>query len=123
MRAVPARVGAVAGPPGPECLREGAHVQRVPRPSRAGRSSRALHDTCLLRRSARIRSASFLVSRRFMTAPTAAPTMNGMRLGRLRTIRFMICWRSWRFMWLFIAEPRVDGLETSTPRSSDQEFR
>lgn len=68
-------------------------------------------------------SARRLVSRRFITAPTAAPTMNGIRLGRSRTTRFMICWRSWRFIGPPNAALRVAAFVTSIPRSVDQEFR
>ncbi|KJY31133.1 hypothetical protein VR44_18825 [Streptomyces katrae] len=68
-------------------------------------------------------SASFLVSRWFMTAPTAAPTMNGIRLGTLRNIRFMICWRSSRFIWPPSAALTVVGLVRSIPRSSVQAVR
>ncbi len=68
-------------------------------------------------------AASFLVSRRFMTAPTAAPTMNGMRFGRLRTMRFMICWRSSRLSCPPSAALTVVGLVGSMPRSSAQEVR
>ena len=58
-----------------------------------------------------------------MTAPTAAPTMNGMRFGRLRNIRFMICWRSSRFICPPSAAFSVVGLVRSTPRSSVQAVR
>ena len=38
-------------------------------------------------------------------------------------MRFMICWRSSRFIGPFSAELTVDGLVTSIPRSPDQELR
>lgn len=105
------------GPQGPISLRISAIVTGSGTGSRAGSSGSASQETWIFLRSLRIRAASFLVSRRFMTAPTAAPTMKGMRFGRSRTMRFMICWRSSRFMWPFSAELTVDGLVTSIPRS------
>lgn len=71
-----------------------------------------------MRRSLRMCSATFWVSRRFIIAPTAAPIMNGIRFGRVRIVRFMICWRSSRFIRPVSAELSVAGLVRSTPRSS-----
>ncbi len=53
-----------------------------------------------------------------MTAPTAAPTMNGIRFGRLRNVRLRICWRSSRLIWPPSAAFTDAGLVRSMPRSS-----